>query len=407
MRTIDYTTFRSIVSTLNEGGIIKLNNIVDLAGAANNTVGLDDKHIICNGGKFINSGSAAITISFGNSTLEGDTNGIFDCTSGGNIKVTGSVNKRNYELKWWKFPTTQYSGTSYPEIFQGFFEDTTGYITYIINTYYVVAGTSVQFGPECTLRFSNNSRLISSSCNLIGSGTYISAQRTQIFAGSIQFTGSWRVDDVYPEWFGAKGSDGNTNNTNSISRCLSAFGKVCITDVYYFNTSLSVPAHSILEFKDGKLNNGSGNTVNLNCGEDVHILSSRPSTETFVNINLAGTYSYIGHGRKGQSITLGSDVELDGDDTIYFIEVPASASTTVVPVIYDIAQAHKTSIVLRNTGGENVILLPEKRTASGSTTISSQLGFSGMDPGTIWCIELMQVGEQVYCTRFEKLPELL
>lgn len=73
---------------------------------------------------------------------------------------------------------------------------------YIIQYDYDLDGETITMPEGCTLDFQGGSL---KNGTLRGNGTCINSSLEYIFKNSFILTGSWSIDCVYPEWFGAKG----------------------------------------------------------------------------------------------------------------------------------------------------------------------------------------------------------
>ena len=89
--------------------------------------------------------------------------------------------------------------------------------------------------PEgCCLEF--NGGCISGAYTITGNNTVIKAGIFKIFNTNVILSGTWKITEAYPEWFGAKG-DGYSDDTYSINKCLEYFPKTVLCGSnYYVNT---------------------------------------------------------------------------------------------------------------------------------------------------------------------------
>lgn len=98
-----------------------------------------------------------------------------------------------------------------------FSDSNTRYI--IKNDFLLVEDITV---PEnCIIEFDGGS--ISGSHAIVGQNTAIVATSVKIFEATIAFHGSWNVNEIYPEWFGAKGN-GASDDAVAIQKALSFSG---------------------------------------------------------------------------------------------------------------------------------------------------------------------------------------
>jgi len=88
--------------------------------------------------------------------------------------------------------------------------------TYVIKQQLDLCGGRLQIPESSVLEFKGGS-----VCNgeIVGKNTRISARIRQIFGDNLALSGSWDVQESYPEWFGAVG-DGVTDDTWSIRRTM-------------------------------------------------------------------------------------------------------------------------------------------------------------------------------------------
>lgn len=87
---------------------------------------------------------------------------------------------------------------------------------YVIKQQLDLCGKRLQIPKNSILKFKGGS-----VCNgeIVGNNTRISARIRQIFGDNLALSGSWNVQESYPEWFGAVG-DGLTDDTWSIQRTM-------------------------------------------------------------------------------------------------------------------------------------------------------------------------------------------
>lgn len=77
-------------------------------------------------------------------------------------------------------------------------------------------GETIEMQEGCTLKFCGGSL---KNGQITGNNSVVEARCVQIFDVSFVINGSWNVEDVYPEWFGAKG-DGITDDYNAVNKCI-------------------------------------------------------------------------------------------------------------------------------------------------------------------------------------------
>lgn len=110
------------------------------------------------------------------------------------------------------------------------------------NTIYVIRydfilGEDIDIPANCVLEFDGGSISASGSNDTItGTNTGISAGLIKILDTDITLAGTWNVAEAYPEWFGAK-SDGITDDTDAIKKCVIYFNNIIINKGTYLLSS--------------------------------------------------------------------------------------------------------------------------------------------------------------------------
>ena len=87
---------------------------------------------------------------------------------------------------------------------------------YIIQYDYDLNGEEITIPEGCVLQFEGGSL---SNGTINGNNTIISANLVEVFATSMNFSGNWNIDSIFPEWFGAKGDDLN-DDSNAIQTAI-------------------------------------------------------------------------------------------------------------------------------------------------------------------------------------------
>lgn len=130
---------------------------------------------------------------------------------------------------------------------------------------------ALEIPANCTLDFQGGSF---SNGTLIGSNTKIKAGIEKIFGDDIIISGSWDVNEAYPEWFGGKTS-------NAIQLCLDYFPVTRLTNsTYICDTIININV-------SGKILTGEGNNTILDfstCDSDtcINISAYRSVLQNFV-----------------------------------------------------------------------------------------------------------------------------
>ena len=111
-------------------------------------------------------------------------------------------------------------------------------VIYRINNDIDLGGETLTIPANCTLDFQGGSFI---NGTIIGSNTKIKAGLQKIFNSDIILTGTWNVEESYPEWFGAKG-DGVTDDTISLQTCINYFNVIKLSNRTYITNMLNIPS---------------------------------------------------------------------------------------------------------------------------------------------------------------------
>lgn len=179
---------------------------------------------------------------------------------------------------------------------------------YVIRYNYDLGGTTVDIPDNVVLLFEGG---VITNGTLVGSYTKISAPLYQIFGTDIRMTGSWSVEELYTEWFGAKG-DNVSDDTQSIQATIdnareqfaSGICKVRLlyNHTYKISNTLRIPAN--LRFGGDSHSENSRNgwfrpaihqTVNKNCIElyGRNYASDQPACRISINDLLITGVPYV------------------------------------------------------------------------------------------------------------------
>lgn len=113
---------------------------------------------------------------------------------------------------------------------------------YIIQYDYDLRGETITIPEGCVLQFEGGSL---SNGTINGNNTIISASLVKIFNTNITISGTWNVEEAYPEWFGAIG-DGVYVCTNSIQQCINYFDVIRINKGTYVTEQLNLPSYKAI-----------------------------------------------------------------------------------------------------------------------------------------------------------------
>ena len=126
---------------------------------------------------------------------------------------------------------------------------TTANYIYVVNDDFIIPdNTTIIIPVNCVLKFINGT--INGGTNSVLKGTYTGIETTQrqIFDTNVILTGSWNVDCIYAEWFGAKANDA-TDCTAALQKAIdttdTADGKLpvqLISGTYRIKSSLITPS---------------------------------------------------------------------------------------------------------------------------------------------------------------------
>lgn len=113
---------------------------------------------------------------------------------------------------------------------------------YIIQYDYDLQGQTITVPKNCVLQFEGGSF---SNGSIVGNNTAIQASLTKIFGLDVEFTESWNVVEVYPEWFGAKG-DGITDDIIAIQTCINKMYSMNKNKISFKNLATYVISYPII-----------------------------------------------------------------------------------------------------------------------------------------------------------------
>lgn len=138
--------------------------------------------------------------------------------------------------------------------------------------YDFILSNNITIPANCVLKFCGGS--INGAYIITGTNTCINASLMKIFSTDVIIAGTWNINEVYPEWFGAKG-DGITDDTNAINLSLKLEGanKVVFSNKTYIinikqgtdttttsrNIFDSIKVYNIVGTGNSRIKLGSGN----------------------------------------------------------------------------------------------------------------------------------------------------
>lgn len=108
-------------------------------------------------------------------------------------------------------------------------DDNGGIIFFPVGTYKI--GTDITFPANVTLWFADGAKLSPDSGKTVTINGNVIAGLHQIFTGAGSIAGSLKVNEVYPEWWGAVG-DGTTDDTTPLAAAIATGKKVYISQSY-------------------------------------------------------------------------------------------------------------------------------------------------------------------------------
>lgn len=111
-----------------------------------------------------------------------------------------------------------------------------------------LGGETLTIPENCTLEFAGGNI---SNGTIIGDNTKIEAGLNKIFE-TIEISGTWNINEVYPEWFGAK-NDGTTDSTTAFNKILKFNSKVVLSKGTYVVNGWDIDT-SIIIFGNGYQN---------------------------------------------------------------------------------------------------------------------------------------------------------
>lgn len=116
---------------------------------------------------------------------------------------------------------------------------------YIIQYDYCLAGQTIEVPENCVLEFQGGSLR---NGNIIGNATGIECDKTKIFDFTIDISGSWSINFIYAEWFGAHG-DAISDDTEYLQFSINVASKLncelrLLNTTYLITRTLYLPKNS-------------------------------------------------------------------------------------------------------------------------------------------------------------------
>lgn len=171
--------------------------------------------------------------------------------------------------------------------------------TYVVTTTKTLT-SNVILSENITLIFAGG-KIASNASNttriLKGNNTHIIAPISLIFEKEIQLDGSWIMDRAYPQWFGAKNNDENTDSSDAINKAIQfkRVGEVFLPrGQYYINKTINVKVGIILRGEKAYTYKDTNNTSQNDYLNQGTIISPRPNSglsfsgNFLVKVNVSG-----------------------------------------------------------------------------------------------------------------------
>lgn len=171
--------------------------------------------------------------------------------------------------------------------------------TYVVTTTKTLT-SNVILSENITLIFAGG-KIASNTSNttriLKGNNTHIIAPISLIFEKEIQLDGSWIMDRAYPQWFGAKNNDENTDSSDAINKAIQfkRVGEVFLPrGQYYINKTINVKVGIILRGEKAYTYKDTNNTSQNDYLNQGTIISPRPNSglsfsgNFLVKVNVSG-----------------------------------------------------------------------------------------------------------------------
>lgn len=130
-------------------------------------------------------------------------------------------------------------------------------------------GTNVTIGNNINLTMANGAVFkVYNGYSITGNGCMIDAGLWQIFDLSLGGTvgGTWNIKEAYPEWFGAKGDDATTDDTDALIDTFSSFTTINLNGKkYLYSSTITIDNKDDLQINNGTLKFADG-TIGSNVG---------------------------------------------------------------------------------------------------------------------------------------------